>query len=525
MQTYNKTQSDVTVKGPIPKPLHPAFLRFVVLTGAISLVILAAFANAVLYWSWVPWVVLPFAVMNALWIAGGAATAILGLKEQPDPFTKPPKSWTPRTQTAILVTLCGENPAPLATYLGDLSRSLARSGLAGTSTVFVLSDTTNADAVAREVACLGDLVDQGRILYRRRTENTGKKPGNIAQWLHDKGAVFDFMLVLDSDSRMSVPRIEQMIYTLEQRPRTGLLQASISLIPGKSRFGRHQRNASRLLSRNFGRGFAAWSGKASNYWGHNAIMRLDAFRVAAKLPHLSGRAPFGGPLLSHDFIEAAWMKRAGWDVELDADVTGSSEDAPQTFQDFFKRDRRWCQGNLQHIRMLKEPGLHLISRLHLILGVFSYLAAPIWFFFVAVVSVKALSISGLLPFVIIVVTLLVPKFCALGDLMVRARSAWRRRIILRAWLSELALSTALAPLIMLRQTAAVGSVLLGRDSGWKSNRRASQPFPLGIPEAIVGIALIALCVAVETIDLVWLAPIFAPLLCAPLFMRALEVRS
>ena len=133
------------------------------------------------------------------------------------------------------------------------------------------------------------------------------------------------MVVKDADSRMTAASIKQMIWRMERAPNTGLLQAGIALIPGRTRFGRHQRIASRLMSRNFGRGFAAWSGKTANYWGHNAIMRIAAFRSAARLPELSGSAPLGGAILSHDFVEAAWMRRAGWDIVLASDIQGSAE--------------------------------------------------------------------------------------------------------------------------------------------------------------------------------------------------------
>jgi membrane glycosyltransferase len=212
------------------------------------------------------------------------------------------------------------------------------------------------------------LSDAGVLTYRRRCENIGRKPGNIADWLARWGDDHDYMLVLDADSRMSTDRIRRLIARMEARPRLGLLQAAIALTPGRTRFGRHQRMAAKLLGPTFVRGFAAWTGRSSNYWGHNAIIRVEAFRVAANLPILSGRPPFGGSVLSHDFVEAAWMRRAGWHVELDVAQGGSAEGAPQTLEEFHKRDRRWCQGNLQHMRLLAEPALHPISRWHMLSG-------------------------------------------------------------------------------------------------------------------------------------------------------------
>ena len=46
-----------------------------------------------------------------------------------------------------------------------------------------------------------------------------------------------------------------------------------------------------------------------------------------------------------------------------------------------QRDRRWCQGNLQHGLVLFARGLRGVSRIHLLLGIFGYLASPLWLLF------------------------------------------------------------------------------------------------------------------------------------------------
>jgi membrane glycosyltransferase len=240
------------------------------------------------------------------------------------------------------------------------------------------------------------------------------------------------------------------------------------------------------------------------------------------LPHLSGPAPLGGAILSHDFIEAAWIRRAGWTVELCPDLPGSAEDAPQTLSAFFARDRRWCQGNLQHMRLLAEPGLHPISRFHLLTGIFSYLAAPIWLVLLAFLSSGLISVWGFLPIFAVAAVLLVPKICALIDALPRAKTGKRRRVMLRAWGYELLLSTLLAPLIMLRQAVFVGAILMGRDCGWKSGDRPRRQWPLGWPEAGVGLMLLALALATGTTGAVWLALVIVPMLSAPLLMPMLD---
>nr|WP_239025497.1 glucans biosynthesis glucosyltransferase MdoH [Roseibacterium persicicum] len=486
--------------------------------------IAAAVAVAVTAWTPSAWAALALVTLGAIWIAGGAATALLGLLQPAAPVARIEDGWRPSGRTALLVLLCGEEAGPLATHLGALRRGADALGLGdGAADIFVLSDTRDPARIAAEEEALAPLVAAGAITYRRRADNVGRKPGNIADWLATRSDGYAYMLVLDADSRMSAGRVRSLIHRMESQPRLGLLQAGMAMVPGRSLFGRHQRLASRLLSHNFGRGLAAWSGEAGNYWGHNAIMRVAAFRSAVSLPVLSGRAPFGGPPLSHDFIEAAWIRRAGWAVALDPDMRGSAEDGPQTLAEFHKRDRRWCQGNLQHVRLIAEPGLDPVSRLHLASGIASYLAAPVWFALVGLVATGSVRVEGALPLVVVAGVLLLPKLCALGHWLVRARTAARRALILRASLGELALSTLIAPLVMVRQTAAVLSVLSGRDCGWKSGRAPRLRVPAGVPEAAVGLALVAVAAATEPASsAAWLLPVALPLLGAPLLQRLLD---
>lgn len=506
------------VKGPGPRSV------FFGLTGALSLGIVLVFALSVTEWSLPALLALPLLLLNAAWISGGAATAILGLRHRASPMASdtPPPGWVPGGRTAILLTMCKEPPEPVASYLADLHRALGRAGLSESTEVFVLSDTWGDTLIAREETAFGDLLATGAVRYRRRQDNAGRKPGNIADWLRQHGDGFDYMMVLDADSRMSAGRIRRMIHQIEMRPRTGLVQAGMGLVPGQTRFGRHQRVAVRQMAQNFGRGMAAWSGQSGNYWGHNAIMRVAAFRAAASLPRLSGKPPFGGPLLSHDFIEAAWLRRAGWAVELDPDLTGSAEDAPQTCEAFHKRDRRWCQGNLQHLRVLTTPGLHPISRFHLASGVLSYLAAPLWLALVVLIALGGVAVSGPWPFVAVAAVLLLPKLCALFARLRPARTRRRRLVMLRASVAELVISTLVAPLMMIRQTGSVLSVLSGRDCGWKSATRAGWSVPQGAPEAASGLVILTLVGLHGAGATLWLASLIVPLLAAPLIVRWLD---
>jgi membrane glycosyltransferase len=203
-------------------------------------------------------------------------------------------------------------------------------------------------------------------------------------------------------------------------------------------------------------------------------------------------------------------------------MAGSAEDGPQTLEEFHKRDRRWCQGNLQHMCVIGTSGLKPVSRFHLASGVLSYLAAPIWLLLVMLIASGAVEVTGALPFALIAFVLLLPKLCALVGWMARGGTLRRRAVIARAWTGELVLSTLVAPIMMVRQTAAVVSVLMGRDCGWKSGKSARWHMPRGVPEAAAGVALLILAMQSQDGATLWLAPLIVPLLGAPVIVRALD---
>ncbi|MGY9049548.1 MAG: glucans biosynthesis glucosyltransferase MdoH [Rhodobacterales bacterium] len=425
----------------------------------------------------------------------------------------------------MLLTMCGETPAGPTRMLSELATDLQRKGIHHSTTPFVLSDTRDADKIRIEEETFAPLINAGRIQYRRRTENTGRKPGNIADWLRSHGDCFDYMMTLDADSRMGASRIANMVARMERSPQTGLLQAGMRLIPAKSRFGKLQRLSSRLMGPTFLKGFALWTGDAGNYWGHNALIRIKAFREAGHLPKLSGQAPFGGDILSHDFVEAALMRRAGWKIEIDADTHASAEDGPQTLNEFHKRDRRWCQGNLQHSRLITAPRLHPISRLHMAVGIMGYVAGPIWLALVVLLSAGAVPIATFWPMLAVATLLLMPKLCGLLRNLRATRSPRARKIMLRAAGAELMMSSLIAPIVMIRDVLAVSSVVTGHDCGWKNPVAQQLSRPSGMLEALAGAALVALVAAMNPVALPFVLPVAGPLLAAPLLVPYLDYQK
>ncbi|WP_246237336.1 glucans biosynthesis glucosyltransferase MdoH [Halovulum dunhuangense] len=508
------------------RPVRRARLRLAALTAAFALPLTAAFLAAIDGPAPVVALLVALFGLNAAYIAAGAAMALLGLGQRRR-AAPVPASFQPAGRIAVLWLVCGEAPLAIARRVSALRRDLDRSGLGGSTDIWILSDTRTPEAAAAEEQILAPLAAQHGIHYRRRTENVGRKPGNVADWVTRQGSVYETMLVMDADSQMTADRIRALQWRMEQNPHLGLIQTGMRLVSGESRFAALQRLSSRLCGPGFTRGLAGWTGTEGNFWGHNALIRVRAFAASAGLAPLSGPAPFGGPILSHDFIEAAWLRRSGWGVEVEPSTLGSAEEAPETLGEFHRRDRRWCQGNLQHVRLLGARGLHPISRLHLMGGIQSYLSAPIWLAMVLILALGGVELGGNAgwPLAGALALLMVPKLAGIGEWVTRRRGR-ARWLVVRAGLTELALSSLIAPIVMLNQSRAVAEVLLGRDCGWKGpQRRPLISLPRGGWESLSGLALIALAAwfsdAPEAAALL-LAPVALPLVAAPLILRFMD---
>ena len=461
-----------------------------------------------------------------------ALSAIIALAGLRPLCREVPRSETPPGRTAVLWLLCGEPPEPVAARAAEMLRALAARGAVGECDIFILSDTQGDAARAREARAFAPLA--GQITYRNRTDPEGRKPGNLEDWLRRWGADYETMLVLDADSGFSVDLLSQMRLQMAARPRLGLLQAAIRLRPARTRFGQVLRLSSRLSGPVFARGLARLSGDAGNYWGHNALIRVRAFAEVTPLRRLSGRPPFGGPVLSHDFVEAAFLRRAGWEVDLLPEARGSFEDAPDTLAGYFRRDHRWSQGNLQHLRFLCAPGLHFASRMHLALGVLSYLTAPLWLALVLLTGSGAVhaTVGAIWPLLAVLALLMVPKLAGLAAQRRAFRHRARRKLLLRALWAELALTTLFAPLGMLRRCWFILQTVVGRSVDWvPSGQAAGLVGSPGRPERIAG-AAIMLAVALPqaliagagaaALASLLVLPVTLPLLAAPRLWKWLE---
>jgi membrane glycosyltransferase len=263
--------------------------------------------------------------------------------------------------------------------------------------LFVLSDTTDPDIWLAEIDAWQEMrgaVPGGeRIFYRRRLRNVKRKTGNIEDFVTRWGGAYAYMLVLDADSIMAAGAMAELVRRMDANPDVGLIQAPPKLVRGRSPFARVLQFSGELYGPLSASGISYWALGEGNYWGHNAIIRTAPFADLCGLPLLPGKAPLGGEILSHDFVEAALLRRGGWQVWIADDLAGSYEEPPPTVADFATRDRRWCQGNLQHAKVLLARNLHWVSRLHLAIGIMAYVTSPLWLLFLLLSAAQAWELA------------------------------------------------------------------------------------------------------------------------------------
>lgn len=447
--------------------------------------------------------------VNFSWIALAFTSAVLGFFGLL--FNKGPsgrvESLTHRT--VVVMPIYNESTARTFAALCAIRESVEATGLGSHFDYFIVSDTTNPDVwVAEERAFLAlrqRLGPDARVYYRHRPKNHHRKAGNIADFVTRWGGHYEQMLVLDADSLMTGTCIVRLAAAMEADPDAGIIQSLPLIINRNTFFARLQQFAARVYGPVIATGLAMWSGRDGNYWGHNAIIRTKAFADHCGLPDLKGKPPFGGHVLSHDFVEAALIRRAGWSVYMLPDLTGSYEESPPSLIDVSVRDRRWCQGNLQHSRIIGAKGFVLPTRQHFATGIMGCLASPFWLMQLVVGILIVLQVSYARPeyftqeftlfpiwprfdperalnlFALTMAILLAPKL--FGLLLTLFNGKLRRagggaiRLVISA-LIEVLFSAFFAPIMMLIQSGSVFQILLGRDTGWNPQRRDDGSIPL-----------------------------------------------
>jgi membrane glycosyltransferase len=415
------------------------------------------------------------------------------------------------SRIALVMPVYNEDPRRTTAGLDAIWSSLAKQAESAAFDLFILSDTRRHEiAVAEEAAWRGLVAKhggQGRIFYRRRAQNTSRKSGNIADFVRSWGAAYSHMIVLDADSVMSGKALVTLARLMDAHPDVGIIQTAPLPVGRETLFARVVQFGARLNGPMLSSGLAFWQLGEANYWGHNAIIRLQAFAAYCDLPRLPGKAPLGGEILSHDFVEAAFMRRAGYQVWLVPDLAGSWEELPSNIIDFAARDRRWAQGNLQHMRVLIKPQLHWLNRLHMITGILSYATSPMWFAVLVLSSIITCqeAIQGYQYFetgthtlfpvwpeyrdgeiaallLATIVVLLLPK--VLGAILALVNGPRRRAFggagrLLASLLVEQIFSMLLAPIMMVFHSTFVITTLAGRPVTWNAQDRGDRGVTFG----------------------------------------------
>ena len=441
------------------------------------------------------WPLLMLLAVNLLYTALTGWPAVLGfLVRRSGRALQVSAQPTGQTRTALLMPIHQENPRAVFAAIEAMHAAVTATGLHGVD-LFVLSDTRDAAVAGEEQAAFDALharvaasPGHGPALhYRRRTSNAGRKVGNLLEFCGCWGARYDYMIVLDADSIMGAGAISTLIGLMDANPRAGIIQTVPYAVGRETLFGRMQQFSSRLYTPTLVEGLTFWQGRDGNYWGHNAIIRIAPFVQHCELPVLPGPEPFGGEILCHDVVEAGLMRRAGWDVWVLPQVMESYEALPANFVDFASRERRWCQGNLQHTGLLRHPGLRPVGRFHLAYGVMHYISGPLAVLFLLLATLDAMMGGGFTSAVLLgggpasvvlaVLTLgllYAGKLLCLGEVLADGQEArrygGRPRLLAGAALEQVG-ALVISAVLILFYTRYVLGLLLGHSVCWTAQPR------------------------------------------------------
>ncbi|MGH1350743.1 MAG: glucans biosynthesis glucosyltransferase MdoH [Methyloligellaceae bacterium] len=560
MITQNLWAFDSALRQPVTRDWTAACRRIFVFGGTVML------SLALTYYFYqmlslggmtlLQWGLLLLFCINVLWLSlsfmtglSGFLVKVLGLSTSIISVRPSSEIKNVSGRTAILIPTYNEGPDRIFGTALAVNQSLIDEGVTDNFDVFVLSDTTDPDIWVQEETAFSiarDLFTANRKLhYRRRRVNTGKKAGNVAEWVTKNVSNYDHMIVFDADSLMTGDTLISLADAMDSNSDVALIQTVPQCIKQKTVFARMQQFAGQVYGKILSVGLAFWHRGEGNFWGHNAIIRVKAFHDCCGLPTLPGTPPFGGPILSHDFVEAALLRRAGWRVCMVPEQGGSYEESPPSMLDFAQRDRRWCQGNLQHSRVLPAKGLHWVNRIHLMTGIMAYMSTLVWLIFLVtglLITLQAqyygqsyfAATPSLFPvwpkqdsetaFTILLVTLgllLVPKL--FGYFTVLFSSSKRKQFggairLTAGVLIETIISSLLAPIMMLMQSMAIFDILAGRDSGWNAQSREDGSIPVSQVlwahriHMIVGVAAAFLCYSISIPLLLWMSPLLLGLI-------------
>ncbi|PZO13601.1 MAG: glucans biosynthesis glucosyltransferase MdoH [Burkholderiales bacterium] len=490
-----------------------------------------------------------FGLLSA-WVVTGFVTALMGfwVSLRGDAHTLSAAAvrhhpMNPDARTAIIMPICNEDVATVFAGLRATCESLAATGHARQFDVFVLSDSYDPAIAAAEKSAWENLraalaaqpeLPQIEVYYRLRTRRTHRKAGNVADFCRRWGKDYRYMVVLDADSVMSGSCIVSMVKLMEANPKAGIVQTATQAIGHATLHARAQQFGSRVTGRLFTLGMQFWQLGESHYWGHNAIIRVEPFMKHCALAPIKGTGGMSGGIMSHDFVEAALMRRAGYHVWLVSDLTGSYEQQPPDLLSELQRDRRWCQGNLQNSRLMAEPGIHRVHRTMFAIGAMSYLSAPLWLAFLTIGTALWAADSSAIPswqavpeelralWMWTLTMLFMPRVLGLMAVFMKGeqKSFGGTAALLISSVVETVMALLQAPIRMLAHSLFVLVAITGLKLEWKSPPREAigvtwrdalaRLAPMTVVIGLLGLGV----AAINANALIWLAPVALPLLLA-----------
>lgn len=494
-----------------------------------------------------PWAVVGFwNALAGLWLLHvhkdpiGAVAPYAAAGETPTPLA---------IKTAILLTLRNEDPVRAIRRLKVVKQSVDQTGEGRAFSYFILSDTNDPAVAVREeqeiAAWRAAEPDRDRIVYRRRSENTGFKAGNVRDFCERWGREFELMLPLDADSLMAGDTVVRLVRMMQAYPRIGILQSLVVGMPSDSAFARIFQFGMRHGMRAYTMGQAWWVGDCGPFWGHNALVRIEPFQTACDLPMLPGKPPLGGHILSHDQVEATLMRRAGYEVRVHPVEGGSWEENPPTMLDFAKRDVRWCQGNMQYVKLLGLPGtrdllpgLEAMSRFQLFWAILMFVGIPAWTLMIALSPVAAWQAAGVTGYpaasaaalyATFLVMYLMPKIAGLVDAMLTrggvAAYGGTLRFVASAAI-ELVFSFLQGAVSTIRTTIFMIGLAFGKSVVWGGQSRDAYGISWRTavenlwPQTLFGVVVCGTLYVISPATLLWSLPLTAGYLLAVPFAVA-----
>jgi membrane glycosyltransferase len=434
--------------------------------------------------------------------------------------------------TAILMTLRNEDPARAIARFNTVKQSIDATGHGSAFGYFILSDTDQPEVAEAERSLISnwqhEAGNQVQIAYRRRVNNAGFKAGNVRDFCKNMADGYELMLPLDADSLMTGEAVLRLTRIMQAHPRLGILQSLVVGAPSNSAFGRIFQFGMRQGMRTYTMGQAWWVGDCGPFWGHNAVVRIRPFRDRCELPKLPGKPPLGGDILSHDQVEATLMRRAGYEVRVLPEEMGSYEDNPPSILEYMRRDVRWCQGNMQYVKLLGTPGLHAMSRFQLIWAILMFLGIPAWTLIIALLPLAgwaAASTTEAFPaalaiglYIMFFTMYLMPKLAGFIDVLLTSGGVQRYGgtfQFVRSAAVELVFSFLQGAVTTIRTTIFMIGLAFGATVHWGGQDRdaqrltAADAFAELWPQTLFGIVVCGALALINPTLLLWSLPLTA----------------